>query len=224
MNIDGISSMSARNASPIAELFPSFDGIAEIRVSEINNTAEFGGVADITTISKSESNTFHGGVYENNQNTAYDARNTFSATVPKLDMNDFGGFLGGPVMFPRPDNGWDKTFFFVTYEGLRLVESVPSVPLRNGDLSAYTKPVLDPSTGAPFVGNQIPQSRIAPLSQAVLKYLFPLPNTGPANAIANNFVVNFPTPSRAIRAISGWTGISLRINRFSPVLLISGEK
>src|SRR6266849_8774720 len=53
ISIDGISTMSPRNSGPIAELFPSFDGIAEIHVSEINNTAEFGGISDVTTISKS---------------------------------------------------------------------------------------------------------------------------------------------------------------------------
>src|SRR5207249_2930816 len=52
VSIDGISTMSARNSAPIAELFPAFDGIAEIRVSEVNNTAEFGGISDVTTISK----------------------------------------------------------------------------------------------------------------------------------------------------------------------------
>ena len=201
MSIDGISSMSPRSSAPIAELFPSFDGIAEIRVSEINNTAEFGGISDITTISKSGTNTYHGGVYENNQNTAYDARNTFSATVPKLDMNDFGGFLGGPVRVPKLYNGKDKTFFFMTFEALRLpkqqvlVENVPSVPLRSGDLSVYTTPVLDPaSSGTPFPGNQIPVSRITALAQNALKYLYPLPNAGSPTAITNNFVDNFPTP------------------------------
>ena len=86
VSIDGISSVSPKSSSAITELFPSFDDIAEIRVSEVSNTAEFGGVSDITTISKSGSNIYHGGVYENNQNTDYDARNTFSATVPKLDL------------------------------------------------------------------------------------------------------------------------------------------
>jgi hypothetical protein len=200
MTIDGISSMSPRNSSPIAELFPSFDGIAEIRISEINNTAEFGGISDITTISKGGSNQYHGSLFENHQNSAFAARNTFSPTVPKLIMNDFGASFGGPVSFPKLYNGRDKTFFFMTYEGLRLprqqvlLESVPSVQLRSGDLSAYSKPVLDPTTGAPFPGNQIPLTRITPLAQAALKYLYPLPNTGPANAIANNYVQNFPTP------------------------------
>lgn len=200
ITIDGISSMSPRNSSPISELFPTFDGIAEIRVSEINNSAEFGGISDITTISRSGTNSFHGGLFENNQNTDFNARNTFSATVPKLDMNDFGGFFGGPVWIPKVYKGKDRTFFFGTYEALRLPsqqvlsESVPSLALRSGDLSAYTGAVLDPTTGAPFPGNQIPSTRIAPLSQLALKNLFPTPNTGAPNAISNNFVVNFPTP------------------------------
>src|SRR5947208_12986688 len=103
--------MSARNSAPISELFPSFDGIAEIRVSEINNTAEFGGISDITTISKSGTNQFHGGIFENHQNSALAARNTFSATVPKIIMNDFGAYLGGPVTVPGLYKGRDRTFF-----------------------------------------------------------------------------------------------------------------
>ena len=91
VSIDGISTMSVRSEAPIAELFPSFEAIAEIRVSEINNAAEFGGVSDITTISRGGTNTLHGGVYENFQNTVMNARNPFSATVSAVKMNDFGG-------------------------------------------------------------------------------------------------------------------------------------
>lgn len=187
VSIDGISTMSVRSEAPIAELFPSFGTIEEIRVSEINNAAEFGGVSDITTISKSGTNILHGGAYENLQNTDMNARNPFSATVTKVQMNDFGGYFGGPVVIPHFYSGKDKTFFFMSYEGLRLPrqqfieESVPSLALRSGDLSVYGL-------------GQVPQSQISPVAQAALKYLFPLPNTGPANAIANNYSVNFPTP------------------------------
>ncbi|HYR85855.1 MAG TPA: TonB-dependent receptor [Terriglobia bacterium] len=199
-SIDGISSIGPRTSAPLAELFPSLNSIAEIRVSEVNNTAEFGGVSDITTISKSGTNSVHGGLFENLQNTVLNARNPFSSIRPKTIMNNFGFFLGGPVAFPGLYKGRDKTFFFMAYEGLRLpkqtvvVESVPSLALRNGDLSAYSAAIKDPNTGLPFSGNQIPADRISPLSQNVLKYLFPLPNTGSPNAIANNYVQNFSTP------------------------------
>ena len=199
VSIDGISTMSPRNSAPITELFPSFDGIAEIHVSEVNNSAEYGGISDVTTISKGGGNQYHGSLFENHQNSAFAARNTFSPTVPKLIMNDFGGSFGGPISIPKLYNGKDKTFFFMDYEGLRLPhqivldENVPSLALRSGDLSAYSKPVKD-LNGVPFAGNQIPQSQINPVSAAILKYLFPLPNAGPANAIANNYVQNFATP------------------------------
>ena len=187
ITIDGISTMSVRSEAPIAELFPSFGAIEEIRVSEINNAAEFGGVSDITTISKSGTNSLHGGVYENLQNTDMNARNPFSKSVTLVQMNDFGGYLGGPVVIPRLYNGKDKTFFFMSYEGLRLPrqqfisQSVPSLALRSGDLSVYGL-------------GQIPASQISPVALNALKYLFPLPNTGSPNSIANNYSVNFPTP------------------------------
>jgi hypothetical protein len=201
MSIDGISTMSPRNSAPIAELFPSFGTIAEIRVSEINNSAEFGGVSDITTVSRGGTNGLHGGVFENLQNDAMNARNPFAAAKPKLEMNDFGGYVGGPLTIPRLYSGKDRTFFFMSYEGLKLprqstvVQTVPSLALRNGDLSVYLpKTVLNPTTGAPYPGNIIPQSQISSVSQKVMQYLMPLPDTGPANSISNNYVTNFGTP------------------------------
>src|ERR1017187_7769169 len=50
VTIDGISSVGVEYSGPVNEMFPSFNSIEEIRVSESNNNAEFSGVADITTI------------------------------------------------------------------------------------------------------------------------------------------------------------------------------
>jgi len=199
VSIDGISTMSPVASAPIAELFPSFNAIAEVRVSEVNNAAEYGGISDVTTISKGGSNQFHGGVFENNQTADLDAMNPFAVAKPHLVMNDFGVYLGGPASIPGIYHGQDKTFFFMSYEGLRLprqttlTESVPSLALRSGNLSAYSAgSILDPLSGTPFAGNQIPLSRISTLSQNALQYLFPVPNVGSSNAIANNYVGNFP--------------------------------
>ncbi len=197
-SVDGISSTGPRAASgtaggPIAEMFPAFNSIAEIRVSEVNNAAEYGGVSDITTISKSGTNAYHGGAFENIQNTVLNARNEFASTKPIVKLNDFGAYGGGKI--------WkDRTFFFGSYEGLRLPksspvdDSVPSLQLRSGNLSAYSTPVYEPGTGVPFPGNIIPPSMISPVSANALAYLFPLPNAGTPNAISNNFVENIPTP------------------------------
>ncbi len=72
------------------------------------------------------------------------------------------------------------------------MESVPSLALRSGDLSAYKGTILN-GAGSPFPGNQIPLSQISPLSLAALKYLYPLPNTGSPDSLVNNYITNFPT-------------------------------
>jgi hypothetical protein len=205
-SLDGISTLMPRSSTPMSEMFPSNDSIAEIRISEVNNSAEYGGVSDITTISKSGTNAYHGGLFENHINTVLNARNPFNAVRPKTLMNNFGLFVGGPVSFPGVYKGKDKTFFFLAAEGLRLpkedtrVFSVPSLALRDGDLSAYSTAIKDPNTCTgpnqcqTFQNNQIPSDRISPISKKVLQYFFPLPNTGAPNAIANNYSVNFKTP------------------------------
>ena len=157
MSIDGISSMGpgssmqAGGAQALSEMFPSFNAIEEIRIGETINPAEFGGVADITTISKAGSNHLHGGLFENVQNTDFDAADFFSHETNVIKMNNFGIYMGGPVVIPKLYNGRDKTFFFGSFEALRLpksqtdVESVPTLAMRNGDLSSY----LSAATEAP---------------------------------------------------------------------------
>src|ERR1700730_9087418 len=152
--IDGVIGVNVENSVPIAELFPSFNSISEIRISETNNNAEYSGVADVTTTSRAGTNAFHGGVFENLENTALTAGNPFTGH-PKTHMNNFGGFAGGPVRIPKFYNGRDKTFFFGSYEGLRLprqfplVESFPSVDMRNGNLWNY----LVATQGTPSINN-----------------------------------------------------------------------
>jgi hypothetical protein len=206
MSIDGISSMGpgssmqAGGAQALSEMFPSFNAIEEIRIGETINPAEFGGVADITTISKAGSNHLHGGLFENVQNTNFDAADFFSHETNVIKMNNFGIYLGGPVVIPKLYNGRDKTFFFGSFEALRLpksqtdVESVPTLAMRSGDLSSYlaTGGAANQLTG--FPGNIIPASMLSPYSQRVLSTFYPLPNYGAPGAISNNYLANFAVP------------------------------
>ena len=123
ITVDGISSVGVEYSGPVNEMFPSFNSIEEIRVSESNNNAEFSGVADITTISKSGTNQWHGGVLEKHENTVINSGVpvAYATSKPKINMNDFGGTVGGPLVVPQLYNGHDKTFFFASYEGLRLL-------------------------------------------------------------------------------------------------------
>jgi Carboxypeptidase regulatory-like domain/TonB dependent receptor len=202
VTIDGISTMNVETSAPAAELFPSFNSIEEIRVSQNANAAEFGAISDITTVSKGGTNNPHGGVFDNYESAGFNAKSPFATTKPKLVMNDFGAYYSGPVMVPKLYNGKDKTFYFIDYEGLRLpqqstvVQSVPSLAMRSGNLSSYSKQVNNVQ-GVPFAGNQIPMSAMSPTALAALKLLYPAPNFGAANAISNNYSHNFGTPIKS---------------------------
>jgi hypothetical protein len=199
ITIDGISSVGVEYSGPVNEMFPSFNSIEEIRVSESNNNAEFSGVADITTVSKAGTIHFHGGLFENHENTVLNANNSFALSKPKIIMNDFGGTLGGPLNAARLFTGKDATFFFISFEGLRLPRetpillSVPSADMRNGNLTSYLagSAIYQPDGVTPIDPAHVPVSAI---SANILKYLMPAPNYGDPNSYANNYQVNFPSP------------------------------
>jgi hypothetical protein len=96
----------------------SVDAMQEFRIQTSSYAPEFGRTpgAQISIVTKSGANQFHGTAFDYLRNDIFDARNYFDAPPlpkPPLRQNDFGGTLGGPVLK-------DKTFFFFSYEGLRL--------------------------------------------------------------------------------------------------------
>jgi hypothetical protein len=216
VTLDGISSVDVESSSPLDELFPSFNSISEIRVSETNNNAEYSGVADITTTSRGGTNTYHGGVFWNHENTALNAGDPFTGSKPKIIMNNFGGFAGGAVKIPHLYDGRDKTFFFASYEALHLpretpiVTSVPTLAMRSGDLSNYLSQqgsqstCIDPSTGMQVAAGGIynydctqlnPTAvPISPVAANMMNLFMPLPNRGDPTSYQDNYAVNFPAP------------------------------
>lgn len=196
-SVDGISTTDVTGNSPLRDAFPSMESIAEFRVQGIGENAEYGQVADVTTVSKSGTDQFHGDLFWYTQNSALDAKAYGALTKPRRIGNDFGVSAGGPVEIPGLYNGKDKTFFYTTYEGFRyplqrtIQNEVPTQAMRNGDFSAFSSPVIDPTTGQPFANNQIPGNRISPVAQKILAKLYPLPNAGDVNTLhAANYVTN----------------------------------
>ncbi len=122
VNVDGVTMVNNRHA--YVNVYPSVDAIQEFKVFTGNAEAEYGGGAGtVTNIQlKTGGNALHGDVFEFFRNTAMDARNFFLvAPLPKqvLKQNQFGATLGGPIIK-------DRTFFFLSYEGLRSVEQTAS--------------------------------------------------------------------------------------------------
>src|SRR5262252_1929926 len=91
----------------------SVDALQEFSVQQNAYSAEFHGAGGtFNAVTKSGSNAFRGSVFEFLRNDALDAKNFFAAQKEKLERNQFGGTLGGPVLKGR-------TFFFASYEGQR---------------------------------------------------------------------------------------------------------
>jgi Carboxypeptidase regulatory-like domain/TonB dependent receptor len=168
-SVDGISTANVRQNGALQDAYPSQEGIAGVKVTSFNNSAEYSQVGDVTFTTKSGTSQYHGSVFEYLQNQALDADPYgFSGKAPKK-FNTFGFSLGGPLTIPHLYNGHDKTFFFADYEGNRRTTAVaqqfevPTEAERNGDLSG-----LDPSLTKPI-------TNISPTAAALLTYI-PLPN------------------------------------------------
>jgi hypothetical protein len=138
IRFDGIEGSAIIDASPgnlngevpsPFRLQSSLENVQEFRVDSNNFPAEYGtGTGgQISVVTKSGGNEFHGSAFEFLRNDALDAANFFDNVVGQkspLRLNQFGGSLGGPIIR-------DKLFFFASYEGYRLragVNSIEAVP------------------------------------------------------------------------------------------------
>jgi hypothetical protein len=111
-------------------LFPSVDVVEEYKVQTNNFSAEFGNTAGgvINVVTKAGTNQFHGSLFEFLRNDKLTANDFFvnrgGLEKAAFRFNQFGGTLGGPILIPKVYNGKDRTFFFVSYEGLRWVRGL----------------------------------------------------------------------------------------------------
>jgi outer membrane receptor protein involved in Fe transport len=154
----------------------SLDALEEFRIQTSTYAPEFGRTpgGQVSLVSRSGTNEFHGVLFWYFRNDALDANDWFANRAgeekPALRLNQFGGVLGGPILKNR-------TFFFLSYEGLRLRQPqtladgfVPSLPLRQSAppdvqllLNAFplpTGPEFGTTGKAPFVATYSDPSTI----------------------------------------------------------------
>lgn len=204
-------------------IYPPIDLVQEYKVQTSNVPAEFGNTAGgvINVVTKSGTNQVHGSLYEFLRNDYFDANNFFANSagekIAPIRFNQFGGAFGGPVYIPKLYDGRNKTFFFVSYEGLRWVRAyttngtMPTALQRAGDFSQTFNQagqqiaVYDPNSTVrqpngqylrtQLPGNRMLPSQINPVSAALTAYL-PLPNTlGNPLTGANNFTSTMSAPT-----------------------------
>jgi len=182
---------------------PTPDSIAEFRVLSNTFDAEYGrnSGAVINVVTKSGTNNWHGSVYEFLRNQSLNAKGYLDLRRADDKQNQFGGTFGGPIKK-------DRTFFFASYEGRRVVHGISSDPVivptaaeRAGDFSATPfdpKAVVGTDTFAAilnarcgigatagatynslFPTNVIPTNCFDPAAAALLKNFVPCPNADP---------------------------------------------
>ncbi|MCI0350107.1 MAG: carboxypeptidase-like regulatory domain-containing protein, partial [Acidobacteriales bacterium] len=192
---------------------PGLDTIEEFRAETSNSSAKMNRPGTVILKTRAGTNEFHGAIFETHRNSAIGvarARQDFYDKPPHLVRNEFGASLGGPVFIPRLYSGKNQTFFFVSYEGLRLrsaatrAVTMPTAAMREGDFSGLIDgqgrriTLYDPLTTdaawkrQPFPNNQIPKNRRSPLAT----YLYsntPLPTHPEVNPLvaANWFGLGF---------------------------------
>lgn len=140
----------------------SVEAMQEFQVQTSTYSAEYGRApgGQISIVTRAGSNEFHGSLFDYVRNDKFDANDWFANRAqqarPPERQNDFGGTFSGPVWLPRFGEGgsqpWydgrNRTFFFFSYEGLRLrtpkfaLTNVPSVNLRQ-TVAPAIRPILN---------------------------------------------------------------------------------
>ena len=169
----GSGQLPGLTASGTTASLVSADALQEFRIQTSSFAPEFGPMpgGQISLITRSGTNDFHGSVYDYVRNEAFDANDWFVNSRPltasqvaagltkqprsPLRQHLFGGAFSGPLYLPSFGEGvepiWsgkDRTFFFFSYEGLRLLQprsaqvTVPNVATRNNAPAAY-RPFLN---------------------------------------------------------------------------------
>jgi len=131
----------------------SVDAMQEFRIQTSTFAPEFGRTpgGQISIVTRSGTNQFHGTAFDYFRNDVLDANDWFngytnSPPLAKAEerQNDFGGVFGGPIIK-------DRTFFFFSYEGLRLrlpQTALSTVPDLNARQSPNAIPAMQPFLNA----------------------------------------------------------------------------
>jgi hypothetical protein len=133
----------------------SVDALQEFRVQSSTYSAAYGRSpgGQFSLVTRSGTNIIHGSAFDYLRNNFFDANDWFNdhygKPTPGLRQNDFGGTVGGPILIPGVYDGRGRSFFFASYEGLRLmqptaatIQYVPDLFMRQQAVSAM-QPILN---------------------------------------------------------------------------------
>jgi hypothetical protein len=133
--LDGVTNMD--NYNGLTAQFPNADATSEFKVITNNFSAQYGFSpgAIVSIATKNGTNQLHGGAFWFVRNNDLNASDWFSKSVDMLKRNQFGGYVGGPIIK-------DKLFFFTNYQASKLAwasngaqTTTPTAAMLTGDFS-----------------------------------------------------------------------------------------
>src|SRR2546422_2918592 len=153
------------------------EAVREYNILEHTYGAEYGKRAggQVSIVTSSGTNDWHGNLFEYHRNSALDARDFFQPQKGPFKRHQFGGTIGGPLMK-------DKLFVFGNYEGFqqRLGQSnrsvYPDVPSRQGLLPCYLAYPTNVAANCPDRASFVP---VPNLQRGMLPFannFWPVPN------------------------------------------------
>src|SRR6058998_3106255 len=203
MDYVGTNSQGTANApNGMSDQLLGVDAVREYNVLGHSYGAEYGkrSGGQITVVTTSGTNQWHGAAFEYLRNNKLDARNFFSTTdgAPPFKRNQFGGSLGGPIVK-------DKVFIFGNYEAFRerlnddTTAIVPSAQARQGLIPCYLAYPTNTAAACPDRGAYVTAPNLVPGILPFMRY-WPAPN-GPellTNGLPDGSALSFSNPSRPV--------------------------
>ena len=182
--IDGIPAKDGWSGWTMGPMLTYIDSYREMRINISGVDASSGTSSEVAVVSASGTNSLHGAAWLNYNAIGFMARDFFDPVSPNGPPTFRPNFqAGGPVILPKLYNGKDRTFFYFTWQGLRGSQSLPDtvnivVPNTTYRTGLFPGAIIDPLSGSPFAGNQIPVSRISSVSKYYQDTYYPAANTG----------------------------------------------
>jgi hypothetical protein len=188
---------------------PIVDAIQEFKSQGHNDLAEYGGAAgaQVSVVTKSGTNQYHGALWEYLRNEVMDSRGYFEQVRAPLRQNQYGASAGGPLSIPKLYNGKNRTFFFVAWEGYRYASKsetgalAPTAAMDAGDFSALGETIYDPATTTLSGGQYTRQSFTEEYNEPNPAYCNGAVNCIPSSrfdAISKLFLPLIPTGSATV--------------------------
>src|ERR1051326_333623 len=170
--LDGIRHIDPFDSLPLPLPFP--DALSEFKTEIGGQAASQGRGSQVSAVTKSGTNQFHGDFFEFVRNDLFNARQYFAVKNSSLKRNQFGGTIGGPIFR-------NKLFFFGGYQGTLTRQDpanneafLPTPAMLAGDFSTFassqcqTRPL---TLGGPFANNRVNPALFSPAALNIVKQL-----------------------------------------------------